>query len=133
MKNHYIRILILLAIALGTLILGALPPLAVAKDLEYGQKPALHVRYTVTTSVFGCTSWDDNGIGFFGGIDLFDAKWVVAELGFHGGSTGTAMGGLAGGTYLQVTYRHKSAIVVVGDVGGGHNHYQLDLHCGVAR
>jgi hypothetical protein len=87
----------------------------------------------VVTSVFGCTTWDDNGIGFFGGIDLFKAKWVVAELGFRGGYTGKAMGGLPGGTYLRVSYGRRSAIVVVGDVGGGYNHYQLDLHCGVAR
>lgn len=105
-----------------------LPGSANAKMLSYGEWPKAGRTYTVVTSVFGCTSWDDNGIGYYGGIDLFKAKWVVAELG-----GGTALGGLAGGTYLQVSYKKRSAVVVVGDIGGGYNHYQLDLHCGVAR
>lgn len=120
------RVLILLFVLFAL----AVPSTADAKisRLSYGELPKHGKTYTVVTSVFGCTSWDDNGIGYYGGIDLFKAKWVVAELGM-----GSALGGLGGGAYLKVSYGNRAAVVVTGDIGSGHNHYQLDLHCGVAR
>jgi hypothetical protein len=104
-------------------------------QLGYGETATPGKTYSVRTTLFGCTSWDDNGIGFFGGTDLFKLQWGVAELGFRGGTTGTAMGGIRGGTIAIVTNpaTNISARVVFADVGGGHNYYQLDLHCGVAK
>lgn len=121
MKRALILLFVLFALA---------PSVAGAQtsQLRYGELPKIGRTYTVLTSVYGCTSWDDNGIGYYGGIDLFKAKWIVAEL-----DMGSALGGLGGGAYLQVSYKKRSAIVVTGDIGGGHNYYQLDLHCGVAR
>ena len=103
----------------------ALPSAASAlpRWLPYGAHAERQHHYTVRTTIFGCTSWDDNG------------KWGVAELGFRGGSMGTAMGGIPGGTIATITNpsNGKRVRVVFADVGGGHNYYQLDLHCGVAK
>jgi hypothetical protein len=105
------------------------------QSLGYGEHATPQKTYSVRTTLFGCTSWDDNGIGFYGGVNLNELKWAVAELGYRGGATGTAMGGIPGGTIAIVT-NPKTGIgarVVFADVGGGHNYYQLDLQCNVAR
>ena len=128
MRSTLTLIFIALAFALPSAA-SALP-----RWLPYGAHAERQHHYTVRTTIFGCTSWDDNGIGFFGGVDLHRLKWGVAELGFRGGSMGTAMGGIPGGTIATVTnpVNGKRVRVVFADVGGGHNYYQLDLHCGVA-
>jgi hypothetical protein len=104
------------------------------KTLPYGAKPETDRFYNVRTTLYGCAG-DDNGIGFHGGIDLWALKWGVAELGFRGGKTGTALGGIPGGTIATIRHpkTRRMVNVVFADVGGGHNYYQLDLHCGVAK
>lgn len=108
--------------------------IAQARTLPYGAKPETDRFYSVRTTLYGC-SGDDNGIGFHGGIDLWKLKWGVAELGYQGGNTGTALGGIPGGTIATIRHpkTHRMVNVVFADVGGGHNYYQLDLHCGVAK
>lgn len=99
-----------------------------AKPLPYGARPAVGQEYVVNATTFGSTSWDDNGIGYFGGIDLFKLKWGVAELGMH-----SAMGGLPGGTRILVRYGKRSVITVLADIGGACCYYHIDLHIGVAQ
>lgn len=107
---------------------------AEARTLPYGAKPETDRFYNVRTTIYGCWG-DDNGIGFHGGIDLWQLKWGVAELGWRGGNTGTALGGIPGGTIATIRHpkTRRMVNVVFADVGGGHNYYQLDLHCGVAK
>lgn len=108
--------------------------IAAAPTLPYGTKAETNRFYNVRTTIYGCWG-DDNGIGFHGGIDLWQLKWGVAELGYRGGTTATAMGGIRGGTIATIRNpkTRRMVNVVFADVGGGHNYYQLDLHCGVAK
>lgn len=108
--------------------------IAQARTLPYGAKPETDRFYNVRTTIYGCWG-DDNGIGFHGGINLWQLKWGVAELGWRGGNTGTALGGIPGGTIATIRHpkTRRMVNVVFADVGGGHNYYQLDLHCGVAK
>jgi hypothetical protein len=117
-----------------TILLVTIGTANAAPTLPYGANPKIDTLYNVRTTIYGCWG-DDNGIGFHGGIDLWALKWGVAELGWRGGKTGTALGGIPGGTIATVynPKTRKAANVVFADVGGGHNYYQLDLHCGVAK
>ena len=99
-----------------------------ASPLSYGERPVVGREYVVNATTFGGTSWDDNGIGYFGGIDLFRLKWGVAELGMH-----SAMGSLPGGTRILVRYGKRSVITVLADIGGACCYYHIDLHIGVAQ
>jgi hypothetical protein len=110
---------------------------AAATVLKYGERPVVGKEYVVNATTFGGTPYDDNGIGFHGGVDLFALKWGVAELGYRGsGRTGKAMGGLPGGTRILISNPRtkRSVIAVFADVGGGGCcRWQLDLHIGVAQ
>lgn len=120
MKRYPLAIMLVLLLWVGVA--------QAAKPLPYGQRPAVGREYIVNTTTFGGAG-DDNGIGYFGGVDLFRLKWGVAELGMH-----SALGGLPGGTKILVNYKHRSVIAVVADIGsGGCCYWQLDLHIGVAR
>lgn len=127
------RLLLIMAVVL----MVATPTASAVSPLGYGERPAVGRQYVVNATTFGGTSYDDNGIGFHGGVDLFALKWGVAELGYRGsGRTGTAMGGLPGGTRILIEYPRtkRRVIAVVADVGsGGCCHWQLDLHIGVAQ
>jgi hypothetical protein len=119
----------LLAIMLGLGILfGSSAGATAASELPYRAKPAVGKEYVVNATTFGGTSYDDNGIGYFGGIDLFRLKWGVAELGMH-----SAMGGLPGGTRILVRYGKRAVITVLADIGGACCYYHIDLHIGVAQ
>ena len=119
------------AILLTMMVLAT--PASAAPRLPYGANATPDRPYSVLTTTYGCTTWDDNGIGFHGGVDLHRLRWGVAELGWHGGRTGTALGGIPGGTLATVTHGKRSVNVVFADVGHGGHKWQLDLHCGVAR
>lgn len=127
------RLLLIVAVVL----MMAAPTASAAPMLKYGERPVVGRTYVVNATTFGGTSYDDNGIGFHGGVDLFALKWGVAELGYRGsGRTGTAMGGLPGGTRILIENPRtkRRVIAVFADVGsGGCCHWQLDLHIGVAQ
>lgn len=121
MKRYLLAIMLVLLLWVGLA--------QAAKPLPYGQRPVVGREYIVNTTTFGGTSWDDNGMGYFGGVDLFRLKWGVAELGMN-----SAMGGLPGGTKILVRYKKRAVITVLADIGsGGCCYWQLDLHIGVAR
>lgn len=120
MKRYPLAIMLVLLLWVGVA--------QAAKPLPYGERPVVGREYVVNATTFGSTSWDDNGIGYFGGVDLFRLKWGVAELDMH-----SAMGGLPGGTRILVRYGKRSVITVLADIGGACCYYHIDLHIGVAR
>lgn len=114
---------------LASIVLMVLTPPAVASPvLNYGSRPVVGKEYVVNATTFGGTSWDDNGIGYFGGTDLFQLRWGVAELANH-----SAMGGLPGGTRILVKYKRRAVVTVLADIGGACCYYHIDLHIGVAQ
>lgn len=124
MKRYPLAIMFVLAMLF--------PGAAHAVDkLPYGADAKVGKEYWVYATTFGGTSWDDNGIGYFGGTDLFKLKWGIAELGHF---SHPAMGDLPGGTRILVRYKKRAVIAITADVGsGGCCHWQLDLHIGVAQ
>lgn len=121
MKRYLLAIMLVLPLCLvGTA--------QAASPLPYGKRPVVGKEYVANATTFGGTSWDDNGIGYFGGTDLFRLKWGVAELANH-----SAMGGLPGGTRILVRYGKRAIITVLADIGGACCHYHIDLHIGVAQ
>lgn len=123
MKRYLLAIMLVLPLWVGVA--------QAAKPLPYGERPVVGREYVVNATTFGGTSWDDNGIGYFGGTDLFRLKWGVAELGHF---SHPALGDLPGGTRILIRYKKRAVITVTADVGsGGCCHWQLDLHIGVAQ
>lgn len=118
------RLLLIMAVVL----MVATSTATAAPTLRFGERPVVGKEYVVNATTFGGTSYDDNGIGYFGGIDLFALKWGVAELGMH-----SAMGRLPGGTKILVRYKKRSVVTVLADIGGACCYYHLDLHIGVAQ
>ena len=101
--------------------------------LAYGVKPTPGRWYTAKATTFDWTSiGDDNGIGFFG-PSTRELKYAFAELGWSSGmKRGKSLGGLPGGTYIEVAYQGRSVTGVVADVGAGAPGAHIDLHSNVA-